>query len=386
MPNNSVHFVIATLNRGGAEHQLVQVASGLKNRGWRVSVTSLLSSTPLAAPLELSGIPVNHLGMRRGIADPRAIFRLAATLRRLGPDLVHSHMVHANLLARATRLICPMTALICTVQNIDEEGRGRELAYRLTDRLADVTTIICRAAGDRYVRIGAVPREKLRVLPNGVDVVLFSPDTALRNATRRALELGGNFVWLAIGRLDVQKDYGAMLRAFALLNHPGSVLLIAGEGPLRPPIESLARELNIAPRVRFLGFRADTPALMNAADAYLMSSAWEGLPMALLEAAACALPAVATNVGGNAEVVRDGASGFLAPPQDADALAASMRCMLNLDDNTRRKMGSAARAHVVARFSLDAIVDQWEALYRAVLAGHPVPPAEPLELLQPVGK
>jgi glycosyltransferase involved in cell wall biosynthesis len=139
-------------------------------------------------------------------------------------------------------------------------------------------------------------------------------------------------------------------------------------------MEQLASDLGVTERVKFLGTRRDIPALMDAADAYVMSSAWEGLPMVLLEAAASGLPIVATDVGGNSEVVIDGKTGFLVPPKDPDALAQAMLRLMGLPPEEHRRMGAVARQHIEANYSLDHVVDQWEALYTELLERNEIGP------------
>ena len=161
-------------------------------------------------------------------------------------------------------------------------------------------TIISEAAAERFIRERIIPADLLRVVPNGVDPELYRQPAEVRDGLRRALGLGGEFVWLAVGRFETAKDYPNMLRGFASVRerHPEAVLLLAGRGALQSETESLARELEVGPAVRFLGVRDDVAALLSAADGYLMSSAWEGMPMVLLEAAAGGLPVVTTRVGG----------------------------------------------------------------------------------------
>ncbi|MER3479063.1 MAG: glycosyl transferase family 1 [Meiothermus sp.] len=354
---------------GGAETQLVRLATRLKARGWDVRVVSMLPPQAYVEELESAGIPVDSLGMRRGVPDPRAIFRLAGILRRERPLVLHSHMVHANLLARLARPLVRVPVLVCTAHNIIEGGRHRELAYRLTDPLCDITTQVSRAGLERYVKVGAVPAHKIRFVPNGVDTDRFQPDQDARNRLRKELGLGTEFAWLAVGRFEEAKDYPNMLRAFARVQkaRPDARLLIAGQGPSRAEAEELVAKLGLTEVVRFLGVRKDIPELLNAADAYVMSSAWEGMPMVLLEASASGLPVVATHVGGNAEVVLDGQSGFLVPPKDPEALAGAMLRLMSLSPEAREAMGRAGRAHVEANYALDRVVDRWEALYKELL-------------------
>lgn len=366
-------LLVTGLAYGGAETQLVRLATRLKERGWEVRVVSLLPPRAYVEELEAVGIPVFSLGIRRKLPDPRPILRLARLIREWRPHILHSHMVHANLLARLVRLLAPVPVLVCTVHSIDERGRKgsgrlREISYRLTDPLCDLTTQVSQAGLERYVRVGAVPRHKIRYIPNGVDTEHFKPNPEDRLKMRKELRAEG-FVWLAVGRFDPPKDYPTMLQAFTQVvrNDPNTVLLIAGDGPLRKTMEIMAQELGIEKHVRFLGIRKDIPQLMNAAEAYVMSSTWEGMPMVLLEASATGLPIVATDVGGNREVVVDGKTGFLVPPKDPKALAQAMLRLMNLPEEERRKMGEVARQHIEANFSLDRVVDQWEALYRELL-------------------
>jgi glycosyltransferase involved in cell wall biosynthesis len=361
-------FVLTGLAYGGAETQLVRLATRLKSRGWEVSVVSLMPPKAYVEDLEAAGIPVFSLNIWRKLPDPRPVLRLARIIRKWQPDVVHSHMVHANLLARIVRFLAPIPVLICSARNIDEGGRFREILYRLTDSLCDLTTQVSHAGLERYVRVGAVPRHKIRYIPNGVDTERFKPNLEDRLKFRKELGVDG-FVWLAVGRFDPQKDYPTMLQAFARVvhKHSNTILLIAGDGPLRKTMENLARELGIEKRTKFLGIRRDIPQLMNAADAYVMSSSWEGMPNVLLEASATGLPIVATDVGGNREIVLDGVTGFLVPPRNPEALARAMLRIMDLSDEERKEMGKRARKHIEVKFNLDRVVDLWEILYYELL-------------------
>jgi glycosyltransferase involved in cell wall biosynthesis len=214
-----------------------------------------------------------------------------------------------------------------------------------------------------------VPAHKMRVIYNGVDTERFRPDRQIRQSIRHDANVSQQFVWLAVGRLDKPKDYPTLLRAFSHLCRASdhTLLWIAGEGPLREALQHLTCDLNLQHRVRFWGLRTDMPNLLNAADAFVMSSSWEGLPNALIEAQACGLPAVVTNVGGNAEVVVQEETGFIVPPQNPDALAEAMLRLMNLPVEMRQQMGILARQRVEQKFSLESVVTQWENLYHELL-------------------
>jgi len=319
--------------------------------------------------LKNADIPLVTLNMRRGVADPRAVFRLLKILREWKPDIVHSHMVHANLLARVVRIFCKMPVLISTAHSIDEGGSWREVAYRLTDPLADLTTNVSRAAVKRYIRVGAAPKNKIMFMPNGIDTAKFNLNKAAGQRLRNELGVDNYFVWLAVGRFEEAKDYPNMLRAFSMIVSKKSnvVLLLVGRGSLLEEVKKLAGALGMKDNVRFLGVRQDVPDLMNAADAFVLSSRWEGFGLVLVEAMSCQLPVVATDSGGPREILNGGKLGHLVPPGDSEALAAAMMKMMSLPEAERQAMGRAGRAYIEANYSLEHVVDQWEVLYKELL-------------------
>jgi glycosyltransferase involved in cell wall biosynthesis len=257
-------------------------------------------------------------------------------------------MFHANILGRTLRIIMPFPGVISTVHSMAETGRTsqrigrRDFGYRITNKLADVTVAVSRAVAERHANVcpGA------RVIPNGVDVERFRPDPSARARVRAELGLGNEFAWIAVGRLMWKKNYPAMLQAF---QHVGrGVLMIVGSGPDEAALRAAA-----GPSVRFLGERSDVSELLNAADGFVMTSLIEGLPMALLEAAATGLPCVSTPAGGVAE------TGVAIVTED---VAAAMRQVMDAPGD----IGNEARQTVIERYSMDAVVRQWETLYRSM--------------------
>jgi glycosyltransferase involved in cell wall biosynthesis len=238
--------------------------------------------------------------------------------------------------------------------------------YRVTDRLADVTTNVSRAGVERYIRVGAAPAGRIRWIPNGVDVGRFERGPATRDAVRTALHVADAFVFLAVGRLERAKGFDVLLQALSLVRtrNDNMAVLIAGDGSQRAKLDAQASSLGLgAGIVRFLGTRDDVPDLMAAADGLVLPSRWEGLPMVLLEASSACLPVVATDVGGNAEVVVDRVTGFLVPSDDEEALAAAMVRIANLSAEERHEMAKRARQLVQKWYSLSAVVDTWLDLY-----------------------
>ncbi|MGH9604923.1 MAG: glycosyltransferase [Terracidiphilus sp.] len=362
-------LVIPGLDRiGGAERQTILLAKGLRGRGWRVSVVAL-SGTGGSAAGELAGAGAAFmsLGMRRGLADPGGWIRFHRWLRRERPDVVHAHLPHAAWLARWSRLLAPVPAQLDTLHSTSTGTAGRRLGYRLSNWLPDTVTAVSRAVADAHLAAGMVSPDKVRVVTNGVDPEVWRPDGESRSAVRRELGLKDEFLWIAAGRLEPVKDYGALLEAFASLPETAR-LSVAGGGAEIGALYGHAVNLGVARRVRFLGFVPDVQRWMQAADAFVLSSRWEGLPMALIEAACCGLPAVCTDVGGVREIVLDGRTGFITPAGDRAALGAAMRQLMETPPEERREMGEQARRIAIERFSLSAAVDAWERLYGNLLA------------------
>lgn len=358
-------FVITSLDYGGAEAVVVELASRFRQRGWVVGVVSMVRPRAYEEELRRVGVEVHSLNMAKGVPDPRAVAGLAAIYRRFRPDVVHSHMVHANLLARVARLLAPVPALVSTAHNITEGGVVLNSGYRLTDGLSEFTTNVSQAALDRYVQLGLVGRQKSGYVPNGINPDRYRHDPEARDRLRREFGVDREYVWLAVGRITEQKDYPNLFKALSLQDSH-SLVWIVGDGELREASEVAVQDLGLAERVRFLGVRPDVNELMSAADGFVLASAWEGLPMVLLEAAASGLPAVATDVGGVAEIVRPGA-GALVPARDPLALAGAMSELESLGMEERREMGRRARDTALSTFGIDAVVDRWEALFDLAL-------------------
>lgn len=365
-------YLLTSLGVGGAEKQALAVAERMSKRGHAVAVMTLLPRVSEEWPTSLF---VVHLNVSK---SPLSVFaglrRARQFLREFRPGLIHSHCFHANIFARLLRLTGARVAVLSTVHNVYEGRWWRMLAYRLTDPLCKHTVAVSTSAQHRFARIGAVLARKSSVIPNGFDVSDLIPHRERRAQMRERMraEMGvnspddGNFVWLAVGRISPAKDYPNLLRAFAVAarDHHGAQLLVAGDGcdPDRANLETKLRELGIGNQARFVGLCRDIPALLDAADGFVLSSAWEGMPLVVGEAMAMQKPVVASSVGGVRELVGD--SGLLVPAKNPQALADAMIATMQQSREELIARGRAARARIVSDFNIDAAADKWEALYR----------------------
>lgn len=364
-------LVISTLTHGGAEVQVRTLAEKFARRGWRVDLIVLRTPEAFVSELDAAGVRVHCVADASGRVGIGGWWRLVRLIRKLSPDVVHSHMRGANLATRLSRPFVKIPVLVCTAHNLKEGVNRRgttgatETLYRLTDRFCDLTTNVSRSAVARYIETRAAPVDRIRFVPNGIDIDKFRRDDLARVRIRNELQLADRPVVINIGRFHPQKNHELLVRAFAEahVKVPAAVLLLVGAGDLEREIKSLVAALGITPAVRFLGIRNDVRDLLSAADIYAMSSRYEGLPVVLLEAAASGLPIVATAVGGNTEIVQDGVSGLLVPSEDLAAFSRALVSLMTMSGTERAQWGGAGRRFVEGTYGIDSVVDTWEGLY-----------------------
>ena len=359
--------VLATLKRAGAERMAVSMACGLDPARFETRVVSLYDAFAggFEPVLAEAGVPVTHLGKRRGF-DLRMFPWLARCFREFQPQVVHSHSYLLRYTFPAGKW-AGVPAMVHTVHNTalqetDRLGRAvHRVAYRGGVVPVAVGTEVARSFESHY---GFAPAATIR---NGIDLSAYGQR---RNpaAWKRAHGMRDDCrVAVTVCRLEPQKAPTALLEGFAiaLREHPEWHLAWAGEGSLRTAAEASAAHHGIASRVHFLGSVDDIPALLQAADLFLLASQWEGMPMAVMEALAAGLPVVATAVGGIPELVEEGETGLLVAPDDPTAFANAIRA-LALDADLRGRYAHQARERS-ARFGVEAMVDAYATLFRRLV-------------------
>jgi glycosyltransferase involved in cell wall biosynthesis len=366
-----IAYILNSLGIGGAECLVVALAERMAARGHSVCILTLREELADQWPTHLQVI---HLRIRKNpLSFLRGFWRAMKTAYRFRPHIIHSHNFHGNIFARSLKLAFPSIAVVSTLHNEYEGGRLRMLGLKLTDGLACCTVAVSQAVAERALHLGIVPKTKCSVIANGIDIAQSIPDPERRQDLRTSMCAGHDFVWITAGRIVAAKDYISLLRAFAQVHADVSrtQLWIAGNGD-DPEYQAALRieteRLGIDESVRWLGLRRDLPALLDAADGFVLASAWEGMPLALAEAMAMQKPIVATGVGGVAELT--GNCGIVVPPRDPDALATAMLSILNTPAEAREFLGCSARRRVIDNFNIEAKADLWEALYRDIVAAN----------------
>ena len=350
-----VLHVITGLALGGAERMLAQLLASMDRARVPSAVVSRTDMGALGPEIAASGVPVQALGMRRGVPDPRARLGLRAPVRAFRPDVLQSWLYHADLMACFAGAPRLAWNLRCSDMDFSRYGWSTRQTVRLLARLSRrPDAVLCNSEAGRKLHqsLGYRPR-RWEVVPNGFDLDRFRPDTAARQRLRLMLGLAHDALIIClVARFDPQKDHAT---AFAALESvPEAHLVCIGRDVPRA-----------GPRVHLLGERSDIEALMPGFDVATLSSAvGEGFSNVLAEAMACGVPCVATDVGDAAAIL--GETGIVVPRRDPAALAAGWQRMMELGPDGRARLGAAARARVAAHWSIDAVARRYEAIYASL--------------------
>ncbi len=355
--------VLFTLQTGGAEYVALNLLERLDPRRYDRHVVSLTGDGDLAEAFRRQGVQVHLLQKRAGL-DPMLALRLLQLCRRLRPDIVHTHNVTPWLYAALAAKWSGAALYHTEHSNLFPHQRRLMRAERWLAGRTDVIISDSEKVKRQLVEGQGLPARKITTIVNGIDTERFSQPVDVAGLK---LELGLNGsgpVIGAVGRLAAVKDHATLLEAFRRVANamPRALLMIIGDGPLRAELESLAEQLGIAGRVKFLGRRADIPQLLRALDIFVLSSVSEGLPLSVPEAMAAGVPVVATDVGALREVVSDRVSGLLVPPKSPERLAEAILALLR-DEPLRQAISRAARERVHAEFDVTRMVHAYEAAY-----------------------
>jgi glycosyltransferase involved in cell wall biosynthesis len=367
-----ITHVVENLERGGLERVVVDLAGMQHQAGHDCKVVCLFEAGALAPELRRQGVSVHACGKGAG-PDVRALLRLRLLLRARREGVIHTHNATAHYHAAFALFGLAPSRLLNTRHGMGaEDGNSRrERLYRLSMPLTHGVAAVCEAARDRFQSHGLRPSGGIEVVRNGIHVERFRP-SSLPLRRQLAVELGfpeGTRLVGTVGRLNAVKEQASMIHALSRLQGvDGDVaLVLVGDGPLRGELERCAQQAGVAERVRFLGDRGDVHRLLPGLEVFALSSRSEGYSIALLEAAASALPIVATDVGGNAEIVRHGVMGELVPAGDTEALAAALSRVL-ADQVAAERMRIAARDWALREASLQSMARRYMAFYESTQA------------------
>lgn len=349
-------MVIGQLSIGGAEGQLLELVRGLDRERFEPLIYSLSEQTGAMQPrFEAEGVRVERIGS----VGPTRARRLAAACQRDRVDLVHAWLFIANSYAWAARALGVRSPLVTSARNCKSQGLGHHVlnmaAFRGSARIVVNSQQVSHYIADAY----RAPAQRVHVIYNGVDTTRFCVAPTARS---------GPPTVVAAGRLVAQKNFALLIDAAARVHErvPGVRFRIAGDGPQRDGLREKIRAAGLDDTVELLGERTDIDAVFRDADAFWLTSSWEGLPNVVMEAMASGLPVVVTDVGGARELVHSGREGFLVRSGSIEDFVYYGSALLR-DDALRRAMGSAARNRA-EQFSLGRMVAGMQDVYDAALA------------------
>lgn len=299
-------LLITGLGMGGAEKIVCELAEKLYESGQDVNIVYFIGEIkrrPIYKEIKIYKMP-----LKLNLSVLKTFINLKKLVDQIKPDVIHSHMFHANLIARLIKIYNSNIRIICSSHSNFEGGRVRMALYRLTENLCDIHTNVSQNAANALESAGAVKTKRIIPVHNGININKY------KNLSREKEAIINEFripkernIILTIGRIDTPKDYPNLINAFNLIlvERKDFHLIIVGDGPQRKRIEEMVQSLNLYEYVTFTGIRNDIPEIINACDLFVSSSAWEGFGLAILEAMICNKPIVATKTDGAMELLSD---------------------------------------------------------------------------------
>ncbi len=356
---------ITGLGIGGAERVVVNLANRLvKMPGQSIQLIFLTGENRQAINID-PAIKVIAINMKRGpLGFFAGLFRIVLLLRSIRPDIAHSHMFHANIAIRISRLFTKIPFLISTEHNKNIGGYYRMLAYRLTDWLSDLNTNVSREATDYFVHTKAFDKRKSLTVYNGIELSKFKPSSDNISTVRSRLGIAEScFVILNVGRLTKAKDQSLLIKAFSIFHskYSHSRLIVVGEGEEEGRLRDLIHAEELSDAAFLVGSTQCVEEYYHGSDCFVLSSAWEGFGLVIAEAMAAGLPVIATDAGGCSEVLDN--PEYLVEVGNSIQLAELMEKVILLAPDQHHELVNRNKESV-KRFDNNTIIKSWLRIYK----------------------
>jgi len=362
------HFV-ENLERGGLERVVIDLVLKQIDQGYTCQVVCLFQYGVMADQLISKGVKVRACNKRLGF-DLRALKKAREYFIDFGTEILHTHNVMAHYYGVFASSFLPIRVRLNTRHNMGtfRYSKKAEFLYRISMLFSKAGVAVCEAASKRYIERRAFSEQKAKVVPNGILFnAVIKRDNSHKLNLLEFLSLSNESIVIGtVGRLTKVKDHFNLINAFGILKKSceNAILVIVGGGELFNNLNREIEKQNLADSVRLLGDRSDVFSLLAAFDIYVMSSISEGHSIALLEACAAELPIVATDVGGNSEIVQDNVNGLLVPAKDPGSLANAVITLIE-DPDKRTSMGLAGREWVAKFGSVDVMAKRYAEIYQS---------------------
>lgn len=372
-----VLHLITGMNAGGAEGMLLKLSREWKGKGHEMEVISMTSGGVMADAFRREGIPLIELNMHPGEIGIHGLIKLMAHVERSQAKILQTWMYHADAMGAAAKILGMRLPLIWNLRHGDPNDGNLKLSTKVVARVCATISraipdrVFCcsRDGADRHSRIGYW-NEKIRVLPNGFDLIRYSRDEKARSQIRASLGIRDDATLFGqIARFHPVKAHRLMLEAFALL--PGQVhLLLCGEGTSEDNgvLMGEISRLGIGARCHVVGKRSDVPAVVASLDVLVSPSFSEGFPNVVGEAMACEVPCIVTDVGDS--VLAMGGNGWVVVPGDVKALAKAMEEAVSLGRSGRSEIGARGRVYIRENFSIERVAERYIEGYSELISEH----------------
>ncbi|MDR1244203.1 MAG: glycosyltransferase [Endomicrobium sp.] len=358
-----IAYIITSMGVGGAEIVTIDIANHMSRMQNEVLILYLTGKNSNQDKIDKS-VQVIGLNMTKSpINFIKVLFYAKTILKNFSPDIVHGQMFHANIFSRILRVFYKFPCLICS-EHSKIIGIGIFLRlYRITDFLSDLNTNVSKEATEFFIRQKAFSNNKSIHMYNGIDLKKFYPNNIRKDMRKPYTITDNEFLFLNVGRLTLAKDQKNLIEAFSLLckEYKNVKLMIIGTGEFEKELKNFVLQKNVKDYVIFAGNKNNVYDYYNCADCFVLSSAWEGFGLVIVESMACALPVIATNAGGIREVLNN--DEFIVPIKDSFALYKKMKYMYSLTNEKRKELGNKNlnRAKI---FDIDSIASKWLNIYK----------------------
>jgi glycosyltransferase involved in cell wall biosynthesis len=363
-----VCYVISSLTKGGAERQLYELVKGINRKSFEPMVICLTQGGYWSKEIQKLNIQVIEL-QRRKKREFTRLFKLIRLLKVTKPDIVHTYLFSANSYGRVAAIIARVSIIIASERSAVEKGMDTNRLRLYIDKLLSKFTdaIICNSHKASYNLIEnySYNSNKVFTICNGISAPPFVDDVESKVNKKSKTKIIG-----IIGSLYYHKNHKLFLDMVRIIldtyDNKNIKFLIIGAGPLKDELERYSKELDIAEYVQFKGMRHDTIELLHSMDIFILTSLYEGMSNAIMEAMASKLPCVVTGVGGNSELVEDGKTGYVLPQNDSLLLSSKVIDLIKNED-LATKMGLAGYDKINKEFSITNMVKKTEEVYLKLL-------------------
>jgi glycosyltransferase involved in cell wall biosynthesis len=366
--------LITSLKVGGAESALVNYLSKIVGRDGNTHSVACFHRGPNTKKIEDLGVKAYQISGMLSIYDPIFFFRLIKLIKFIKPDVIHSSLWSANIIARLIYKFSKIPVICDLHGNSFHEGRFRNWLDRRTVGYCSKIIAVSDSVKDAYLKniieqSNRAVASKLMVIKNGIDVESLRANALDSPVTKEEFGLDNCFVVGAVGRLEPLKSYDVLIKAFAKFLGSGAKakLCIVGDGSQKPALHDLVRVLKIEQSVIFVGYRSDAYKFYPIFDCFALSSRSEGLSIALLEAMAFGLPVITTHLGLDHDVIKHGVNGFLVAPGDTYSYALAINTLYKSPERTRL-MGARNSDLVSSNFSIESVIAEYQKAYLKILS------------------